>query len=212
MRIFKKACALIYLVATAAALGYLGCLLYPPFAARASELMERLPVRIALAVCAGIAALGALIVAVRALAARREPQAVHPGGNPDIEVTIAALESTARAAAEREDVLVEAVRCRVVGADGATARFWIDAIAFTDQGLASLAARVQARVEQACNALIGMPSTRCTVRFLPSKTTVTIAAAEGAAGARDARASLSAPAPTADGAAMPTAADQGGTR
>lgn len=172
MRIFKKLCAIVYALAAIVALGCLAGLLYPPAAARAEELLERLPVRIAVAVCAGIVALGVLITLVRTLTARREPDAVRPEGAPDVEITCAALASSARVAAEAEGVMVEEVSCRVVGVDRSQVHVHIDAIAFTDVGLAELAARIQRAVEAACERLMGATGVTARVRFLPSTTTI----------------------------------------
>ena len=172
MRVLRKICAFVYLVAALAVLAMVTGLTFGPMTDRFDALLDLESVRIALAACLVILALGALATVIAAFAARREPDCVHPGGDPDIEVTVGALEAIARAAAEREDVLVESVRGRVAGKDRSEVRFTIEAIAFTDTGLAELAGRVQASVERACDAMLGEQGVTALVRFLPSKTTI----------------------------------------
>ena len=105
--------------------------------------------------------------------ARREPSCVHPAGERNIEVTLAALSSCARTAAERDDrVMVEHVEARVQGSDESRVRFKVDAIALDERDVASLAVAMQQRIEEACDTMLGTPGTTVRVRFLPSKTTV----------------------------------------
>ena len=109
----------------------------------------------------------------RLMFARREPSCVHPAGERNIEVTLAALSSCARAAAERDDrVMVERVEARVQGSDESRVCFKVDAIALDDRDVASLATAMQQRIEEACDTMLGTPGTTARVRFLPSKTTV----------------------------------------
>ncbi len=141
MRVLRKICAFVYLVAALAVLAMVTGLTFGPMTDRFDALLDLESVRIALAAC--------LVI-----------------------VTVGALEAIARAAAEREDVLVESVRGRVAGKDRSEVRFTIEAIAFTDTGLAELAGRVQASVERACDAMLGEQGVTALVRFLPSKTTI----------------------------------------
>ena len=97
---------------------------------------------------------------------------VRLGGDASIEVSVAALASIARVAAEREDIMVESVHGRVVGRDRNEVHFTIEAIAFVNDGLGELAARVQCQVNDACNAMLGVEGVTTLVRFLPSTTTV----------------------------------------
>ena len=100
-------------------------------------------------------AIGVLLSFFRLMFARREPSCVHPAGERNIEVTLAALSSCARVAAERDDrVMVEHVEARVQGPDDSHVRFKVEAIALDDKDVASLATAMQR------------------VRCLPSKTTV----------------------------------------
>ena len=118
-------------------------------------------------------ALGVLAVFFRLMFARREPSCVHPAGERNIEVTLAALSSCARAAAERDDrVMVEHVEARVQGSDDSHVRFKVEAIALDDKDVAALATSMQQRIEKACDTMLGTPGTTARVRFLPSKTTV----------------------------------------
>ena len=94
-------------------------------------------------------------------------------GNPNIEVSVAALASVARAAAEDADVMIEHVEARVAGRDKGEARITIEAIALTQQNLEGLALRVQDRAQEACDQMLGVPGAQVKVRFLPS-TTVTV--------------------------------------
>ena len=173
MRAIKKIAAFAYLLAAAAAIACLmGIMASPDIQARVIAGLERPALRIALLVCTGIVALGVLITSLRLLLARREPDCVHPDGNPDVEVRCAALASTAKVAAEAEGVYVESVRCRVMGAGGAAVRFTLDVVAFTDVDLRGLALRIQRRVEGACSTMLGAAGVEARVRFLPAKTTV----------------------------------------
>ena len=70
--------------------------------------------RIVVTACGGVVAIGVLVSFFRLMFARREPSCVHPAGERNIEVTLAALSSCARTAAERDDrVMVEHVEARV---------------------------------------------------------------------------------------------------
>lgn len=172
MRVIKKICAFIYLLAAIVVLGFLTGLTFGPFTGRFDALLERDSVRAVLAVCLVVLALGALVTVVATFAARREPTCVHPDGNPDIEVSVAALESIARRAAESQGILVESVRGRVMSADRSQVRFTIEAIAFADAGLKELAEYLQGYVAGVCNEMLGSTGVSVLVRFLPSKTTI----------------------------------------
>lgn len=172
MRIFKKICALVYLLSAIVVLGLVTGLTYGPFTARFERLLDHPVAQVVLAVCLVLLALGALITVLAIFLARREPTCLNPGGNPDIEVSLSALDSTVRSAAEREGVLVESVRGRIFGRSRDQVRFTVEAIAFTDQGLTELAERVQASIEHACEQTLGASGVTALVRFLPAKTTV----------------------------------------
>ncbi len=172
MRVLKKICALVYLVASLAIMGCVAGLIYPSTTARVMGLLEHAPVRVALLVSLAVVAIGVLVSVIRAFVARREPDAVYADGNPDIQVSSAALVSCARAAAQGADIMVEHVTCRIAGADRARAQLTIEAIAFTQTGLKQLAGHVEARVRDACETMLGCPGVSVRVRFLPSKTTV----------------------------------------
>ena len=173
MRVLKRALAIVYLAAAIVALGTFACLYWGPYTYRFMLLMLDPALRIVVTVCGAIVALGVLVGVGRLMFARREPSCVHPTGERSIEVTLAALSSCARAAAERDDrVMVEHVEARVQGSDESRVRFKVDAIALDDKDVVSLAAAMQQRIEEACDAMLGMPGTTARVRFLPSKTTV----------------------------------------
>ncbi|HIU05468.1 MAG TPA: alkaline shock response membrane anchor protein AmaP [Candidatus Coprousia avicola] len=172
MRVIKKIGALLYLLAAIVVLGLVTGLTYGPFTARFERLLDNAAVQVVLAVCLVALALGALITVLAIFLARREPVCLHPGGNPDIEVSIAALKATATTAAEREGVLVESVTGRIFGRDHDQVRFTVETIALTDEELAPLAKRVQDAIERACEETLGTPGVTALVRFLPAKTTV----------------------------------------
>lgn len=173
MRAIRKILAAIYLVASACVVAVLACRLMEVDLGRFERALESSAGRIALLVCAAITAAGALIMAIRAFAERSEPTCVRVAGNPSIEVTLAALASTARRAAPGgDDVMIESVEGKVSGRDRSEVRLTIEAIAFTDQGLDELACRMQQRVREACERLLGAEGVTCRVRFLPSKTTI----------------------------------------
>ena len=124
-------------------------------------------------ICAGIVFIGVLVTVIYAFTARREPKVICPAGNPQIQISLGALVSCARAAAAQEDeIMVEHVSCRIGGPDRSQAQFTIEAIAFSPQGLTELAQRVEARVQKACEEMLGAEGVSVRVRFLPSKTTV----------------------------------------
>lgn len=173
MRLFKKLCAFVYLAAVAVvAGGYAGRVFGPlDMQRRLERLFEQAPGSYVLLACLGIVALGTLIIVIRAFAERSAPVSVHPAGNPHIEVRLSALVSVARVAAQAEDIMVERVRARVMGHDESQVRIMLEVIAFTDAGLDALGARVQERVQTACERLLGTPGVSVAVRFLPSTTT-----------------------------------------
>lgn len=172
VRALRKLAALAHLLSGAVVIGLVAAFAWSPLRGALGRAVDLPVARIALGACLAVLALGTLAASLAALLARRPPSCVHPGGDPDIEVSVAALESIARTAAEREDVMVESVRGRIGGKDRSRVRFTIEAIAFTDRGLAELARRVQSRVAAACDAMLGEKGVTAVVRFLPSKTTV----------------------------------------
>ena len=173
VRVLKRALAIVYLAASIVALGTLVCQFWGPYTYRFMLLLRDTMPRVVVTVCAAIVALGVLIGFFRLMFARREPSCVHPAGERNIEVTLAALSSCARAAAERDDrVMIERVEARVQGSDDSHVRFKVEAIALDDKDVASLATAMQQRIEEACDTMLGTPGTTTCVRFLPSKTTV----------------------------------------
>lgn len=173
MRILKRALAIVYLAAAIVALGTIACQFWGPYTYRFMLLMRDPMPRIVVTVCAGVVALGVLVSFFCLMLARREPSCVHPAGERNIEVTLAALSSCARAAAERDDrVMIEHIEARVQGPDESCVRFKVEAIALDDRDVASLAASMQQRIEEACDTMLGTSGTSARVRFLPSKTTV----------------------------------------
>ena len=103
MRVLKRALAIVYLAAATVALGTFVCQFWGPYTYRFMLLMRDPMPRIVVTVCACVVALGVLVGFFRLMFARREPSCVHPAGERNIEVTLAALSSCARAAAERDD-------------------------------------------------------------------------------------------------------------
>ncbi|MDM8275680.1 alkaline shock response membrane anchor protein AmaP [Enorma phocaeensis] len=172
MRIVKKILATIYLVAAVMVIGGFAGVTFGPFTGRFERVLEIPAARIALIVALAVLGIGVLVTVLRTFVARREPDCMRAGGNPDIEVTLAALASIARTAAETEDIMVESVRGKVQGRDRSEVRFVIEAIAFTDTGLEPLAQRIQDKVRMACEEMLGTTGVTVLVRFCPSKTTV----------------------------------------
>lgn len=174
MRVLKRALAIVYLAAAIVALGTLVCQFWGPYTYRFMLLMRDPLPRIVVTACGGVVALGVLVGFFRLMFARREPSCVHPAGERNIEVTLAALSSCARTAAERDDrVMIEHVEARVQGSDESHVRFKVDAIALDDRDVASQAIAMQQRIEEACDTMLGTPGTTARVRFcrprLPSR-------------------------------------------
>lgn len=173
MRVLKRIIALMYLGCAVVSLGTFAGLYWGPYTHRFLLLMREPVARIAVTACGAVVALGVVVGAIRLMAGRREPTCVHPAGNPDIEVTLAALESCARmAAAAAPDVLIDKIEGRVTGGDGSRVRFKVDAVALEACDLSALAADIQSRIETACDTMLGSAGATARVRFLPSKTTV----------------------------------------
>lgn len=173
MRALKKIWAIVYLLSAVVVAGGFGCLQFgtPAVQRRIEELLSRPAGQIALIVCIALLGLGVLLTVIFALAERKSPASVHPAGNPNIEVRLAAITSVARAAAQEEDVMIERVTSQVIGRDASQVRVTLELIAFTQIGLESLGKRVQLRVEDACNRMLGAEGVTAQIRFLPSKTT-----------------------------------------
>ena len=91
MRVLKRALAIVYLAATIVALGTLVCQFWGPYTYRFMLLMRDPMPRIVVTACAGVVAFGVLLSFFRLMFARREPSCVHPAGERNIEVTLAAL-------------------------------------------------------------------------------------------------------------------------
>lgn len=172
VRIVKKILATIYLLAAVVVVGGFAGLMFGPFTGRIERLISYPAARIVLVVALVIVGLGVLVSVLRTFVSRREPDCIRAGGNQDIEVTVSALASIARTAAETEDIMVESVRGKVVGRDRSEVRFTIEAIAFTNSGLEALAQRIQDKVTAACEEMLGTTGVTTRVRFCPSKTTV----------------------------------------
>ncbi|MBM6776830.1 hypothetical protein H7U34_06015 [Collinsella tanakaei] len=173
MRAFRKVLAVLFLMAGIVVCGVFAAERAGVPLSHIDRVLDTPAGHVASLVCAAIAGLGILVVAIMTLAERPEITCVHPAGNPDIEVSLTALASAARRAAPGEDdVLIESVEGRVAGKGRDEVRLTVEAIAFTDQGLDALAQRMQRRVETACEALLGTPGVVARIRFLPSKTTI----------------------------------------
>lgn len=173
MRLLKKLGALLYLAAAVVVVGGFACAQFaPPLFSRRVELLLSHPAgHIALIVSLVIVGVGVLLTALVALFEQRPPSSVRPAGNPNIEVRLTALTSAARVAAQAEDILVEDVQARVVGHNEDQVRIMLEVIAFTNSGLEPLGRRIEQRVQQACEQLLGATGVNVHVRFLPSKTT-----------------------------------------
>ena len=163
MRVLKRALAIVYLAATIVALGTLVCQFWGPYTYRFMLLMRDPMPRIVVTACAGVVAIGVLVSFFRLMFARREPSCVHPAGERNIEVTLAALSSCARAAAERDDrVMVEHVEARVQGPDDSHVRFKVEAIAL----------RTLPLLPPRCSSASRRPATPCSARRVRPRVSV----------------------------------------
>lgn len=168
----KKAAASVYLVAGALVLcSFIGSLA-GPFAPRFTELLELPAYQVLIIACAAICVLQMLYVLGCILFDRPEPRCVHPLGAPDFEVTIPALESVARTAAQQDDVLVDRVQVRIRGREANAVHITIEAIALEEEGLDAIAESMRHRVERALRDTLGASCSSVRIRFLPTRTTV----------------------------------------
>lgn len=168
----KKVAASVYLVAGALVLcSFIGSLA-GPFAPRFAELLELPAYQVLMVACAAICVLQMLYVLGCILFDRPEPRCVHPLGTPDFEVTIPALESVARTAAQQDDVLVDRVQVRIRGREANAVHITIEAIALEEEGLDAIAESMRHRVERALRDTLGASCSLVRIRFLPTRTTV----------------------------------------
>ena len=173
MRAFRKVLAVLFLMAGIVVCGVFAAERAGVPLGHIDRVLDTPAGHVASLACAAIAGLGILVVAIMTLAERPEITCVHPAGNPDIEVTLAALTSTAkRAAAGSDDVMIESVEGKIGGRGRDEVRLTIEAIAFTEEGLEPLADRMRQRVVDACERMLGTSGVTARVRFLPSKTTI----------------------------------------
>lgn len=167
----KKVAASFYLVAGALVLcSFIGSLA-GPFAPRFAELLELPAYQVLMVACAAICVLQMLYVLGCILFDRPEPRCVHPLGTLDFEVTIPALESVARTAAQQDDVLVDRVQVRIRGREANAVHITIEAIAL-EEGLDAIAESMRHRVERALRDTLGASCSSVRIRFLPTRTTV----------------------------------------
>ena len=171
MGAFKKIALAVYLLAGIVVAGSLAGSLYGPYTERISLLLEHPLARVVVAICLIVVCMQMLATLVRVVVDRPEPTAMRLDGNPDIEVTADAIASVARvAAADDRDVMVEDVEVHVLGRGKDAARVRVTAIALIGQGIEGLAFRLQQRVVDACESMLGTTGVTVQVRFLPSKT------------------------------------------
>ncbi|AEB06399.1 hypothetical protein Corgl_0273 [Coriobacterium glomerans PW2] len=174
MRVLKIIIALVYTLAGVVVIGSLSVLLFGPLETQLLEMIDRPWARIAIIVSSAIVGLGILITLIRAIASRPEADSVRPKGDESIEISLAALISTARAAAQSQDVMIEGVRGHIHGRDRSEVRLTIDAIPLKQTDLDAMAQRIQERVVSACEHMLGTSGVSARVRFLPTKTTTAI--------------------------------------
>lgn len=167
----KRLAAGLYLVAGAVVVATFSAAAFGPFGPRLTSMLGHPAFRAFLGACLAICALQLLYTLGRIVFDRPEPACVHPQGAPDVEVTLAALESVARSAARVDGLIVEEVRCGIKGRDASSILVEVQAIALEESALDGLASRVSDRVRSALDSLLGPSSARVRVRFLPSKTT-----------------------------------------
>lgn len=181
MRVFRRICAVIYLFAAIVALGGFAAYIFSPLSsALGHQLLHNHVLRIFVAVCLIIAAVGAVGLVIAVFAQKAAPECVHVNGNEKIQVSLSALKHSAESALKDEkDAMVEHINVRVTGTDHSKAQFKIEAIALEENDLEALAKRMQYSVESACVKLVGDGNAIAQVRFLPAKTTTQIREVSG---------------------------------
>ena len=167
---FKKIALAVYLLAGIVVAGGFAGSLFGPYTERFSLLLAQPAARVLVVVCLVVVCIQMLLTLVRVIAERPEPASVRLGGDPNIEVSVDAIASAARIAAADRDIMVEDVEAHVTGHERDAVRVRVTAIALIDQGLEGLAFRLQQRVAEACEALLGATPVTVQVHFLPSKT------------------------------------------
>ena len=176
MRQLKNACIAIYLFSAVVALtvvvGWLAGV--ESIAAHMEGLLAGISsLRLALAALLALVLVQIAWVNARALMGRPAPQAVNLNGNEDIQVSLAAVKSMARTAVTRvDDVMIENIQAAACARDLSGVHIRIEAIPLVNDGLESLARRVQLAVETACEQMLGCGGVTCQVRFLPAKTVI----------------------------------------
>lgn len=170
MKRIRTFALVLYLLAGVVVVAALAGSLLGPYTDRVAALLAAPAGRVVIGVCLAIVAIQMFAVLITVLVSRPEPPSMRLEGNPDIEVSTVALTSVARAAAADDDVMVESVEAHVVGRDKREVRIKIDAFALTPHNLDGLARRMQARVQDACDQMLGVPGAVVQVRFFPSKT------------------------------------------
>lgn len=160
-----------YLVSGIVVVGGFAGSLFGPYTDRFSAFLSQPVARALVAVCLIVMCVQLVASLTRLLVDRPEPESMRLDGNPDIEVTTDTIVSVARvAAAEDHDVMIEDVEAHVTGRDREGVRVRVTAIALIDQGVEGLAFRLQQRVNNACESMLGTSGVTVQVRFLPSKT------------------------------------------
>lgn len=170
MRRVRRIGLLLYLIAGVLVVGACAGSLFGPYTERFASMLASGSGRATMAICLVVVALNLIAVLMHLLVDRPEPTCMRLAGNADIEVSTEALASIARSAAVERDVMVEDVRARVVGRDRSGVDIRIEAIALTPHNVEGLAHRLQQRVQDACDEMLGVTGARVRVRFLPSKT------------------------------------------
>lgn len=170
MRRIRNIGVALYLIAASTVIGLFAGSQFGPHTERFSAVLGAPWVRGAVIACMCVVVIQMIVLAIAAIADRPEPDCLRLGGDAQVEVALPALVSIARSAAADDDVLIERVDARVHGRDRAEARIEIEAIALVEGGLEALARRMQLRVQESCEQMLGVPGVSVRVRFLPSKT------------------------------------------
>lgn len=170
MRRIRKIGAALYLIAAACVIGLFTGSQFGPYTERFDAILGVPWVRVAVFACICVVVVQMIVTLIVAIMDRPEPAFLRLGGDAQIEVALPALVSIARSAAVDDRVLIERVEAHVHGRDRAEARIEIEAIALVEGGLEGLAQRMQERVREACERMLGVSGVSVRVRFLPSKT------------------------------------------
>lgn len=166
----RKFALVVYILAGVCVVAAFAGSLFGPYTSRFTELIGTPVGQAFIAACLIILSLQMLAVLIALLFDKPDPSCMRLDGNPDIEVSIDALISVAKTAAQNPDIMIENVDARVIGRDKATVRVRVEAIPLVEYGYEGLARQLQQRIQNELDHTLGVSGANVQVRFLPSKT------------------------------------------